>query len=92
MGLLTDAARMNALIAVGGEAVTVDGATVTAVVRQQYVETNGIEGQRTTALCRTSDVSGADHGDAVAVGSTSYTIQAIEPRDDGLTLLVLEES
>lgn len=86
------AAELLGYLADFGRSVTVDGATVTAVVRQQYVETNGIEGQRTTALCRTSDVSGADHGDAVAVGSTSYTIQAIEPRDDGLTLLVLEES
>lgn len=86
------AAELLGYLADFGDTVTVDGVSITAVCRRQYVETNGIEGQRTTLLCRTSDVAGVAHGDAAVVATVSYTVQEIEPRDDGLTLLVLEVS
>jgi hypothetical protein len=75
-----------------GQPVVVDGVTITAVFRRQFVESLDVEGERPTLLCRSSDVSSVVHGDAVTVNAASYTVYGIEPRDDGLTLLILKES
>lgn len=75
-----------------GQAVVVDGVSITAVFRRTFVESLDVEGVRPTLLCRSSDVAGVVHGDAATVSAVAYKVHGIEPRDDGLTLLILKEA
>lgn len=91
MAVYSDA-ELNGFLADFGQAVTVDGSAVTAILRLEYVDANGVEGARPTLVCRATDVAGVSHGAAVAAGGTNYTVQGVETRDDGMSVLMLEES
>jgi hypothetical protein len=97
VGLLSDNDLINAILALGAEAVTVDGATVTAIVGREPGDAFGVEGYVLTAKCRASDVSTVEHGAAIVVpgrrggAPVSCTVEGIERRDDGLAVLRLQE-
>jgi hypothetical protein len=54
-----------------------------------------IESNTPTALCKTSDVSSAGHGDVIVISSTTYHIVGVQADSgsgyQGTTLLVLEK-
>jgi len=54
-----------------------------------------VESNTPTALCKTSDVSSAAHGDALVVNSTTYHIVGVQADSgsgyQGTTLLILEK-
>jgi len=54
-----------------------------------------IESNTPTALCQTSDVSAAAHGDVIVINSTTYHVVGVQADSgsgyQGTTLLVLEE-
>jgi hypothetical protein len=54
-----------------------------------------VESNTPTALCKTSDVSSAAHGDVIVISSTTYHIVGVQADSgsgyQGTTLLVLEK-
>jgi len=54
-----------------------------------------IESNTPTALCQTSDVSAAAHGDVIVINSTTYHVVGVQADSgsgyQGTTLLVLEQ-
>ena len=54
-----------------------------------------IESNTPTALCQTTDVSAAAHGDVIVISSTTYHVVGVQADSgsgyQGTTLLVLEE-
>ena len=76
-----------------GQEVAIGAAAgVLGMLRSQYVDVGNIESYRPTLLCRSVDVADVKHGTAVvaAVGQ-EFTVVNVQPRDDGYTLLVLQE-
>lgn len=51
----------------------------------------GFESAGPQALCKTSDVSTAKHGDTIVVSSKTYYVTGVEPDGIGLTKLLLSE-
>jgi hypothetical protein len=82
-----------------GEAVTVtpsggDAREINAIFRRRPREQfgSGIGGRvafEATISARTVDVSDIADGDAVAIGSRSYEVRAIQPDDKGMSMLTL---
>lgn len=69
----------------GGVAVAVDG-----IFDAAYEEAADIEGSSPMFACATASVSGARHGDALAVAGISYVVRGVQPDGTGWTKLVLE--
>lgn len=80
-----------AMLADWGEQCVVAGSSVRGLLADDYVETLDISGNRPVLLIRTADVT-ATYGAAVIVGSTSYTVAAIQPDSEGFTTLILSEA
>jgi len=72
-------------------AATYNTATVNGIFSHEYVDIEGVEGERPTFTCVESDVSGIAHGDALTVNATVYTIAGVQPDGTGIVLLVLSE-
>lgn len=51
----------------------------------------GVESSGPVATCKTSDVSGAKHGDTLAISGTTYYISGVQPDGTGITKLLLSE-
>ncbi len=70
-----------------GETVTVGGAEITAIFDEPFAAASpfdhGVESSGPQISCRTSDLpDGTDHGTAVTVRGSSYTVSGRQ--DDGL--------
>ena len=75
-----------------GQDVTVAGVSVRAVFDQDYGEAFGVGTSTPAITCATADVSSAVQGTAVTVGATAYTVRAVEPDGQGVTVLKLQKS
>lgn len=53
--------------------------------------TGEVESTGPQAVCKTSDVSNAVHGDTLTVGCISYYIIGIQPDGTGITILFLSK-
>lgn len=73
--------------------VTVDSGSVNAIFEEQWVEINTsrtpFSGMAPTLFGKHSDFTG-HNGDAVVIGSTTYTIRDIQPDGSGMCLVILE--
>ena len=78
-----DAATINVLFDVPFDSVPLDTGEV------------NVESNTPTALCQTSDVSAAAHGDVIVISSNTYHVVGVQADSgsgyQGTTLLVLEE-
>jgi len=68
---------------------------LTGILDNEFVETLsgtrvGVESQQPMLTCRTSDISGAEHGNSITVDGTSYTVRGIHPDGTGFSVLMLE--
>lgn len=87
---------LDMILAVGGEAVTLDSGTATsevsALYERAYVEIQGVEGYRPSLTCRTADVSSVARGWTVTLQTTGgdFTVVGKQVMGDGITVLVLE--
>jgi len=80
----------------GGEASTVNGIFTDGFAEILEGEYAGHEASQPIFICQTSDVSGVDEGDALAltdnIGTArTFTVKAVEEDGTGITKLVLEE-
>jgi len=75
-----------------GQAVTVAGVSVRTVFDADYGEAFGVGTSVPAITCATADVSAAVLGTAVTVGATAYTVRAVEPDGQGVTVLKLQKS
>lgn len=74
-----------------GSDATVGVATVRGIFDTDYGDPMGlVAGNRTVLTVATADVPGVDHGTAVSVNSTAYTVAEVQPDGTGITRLVLE--
>jgi hypothetical protein len=72
-------------------AATINGAAAVGIFDGAYSESfNMVSGSKPSILLTASDVAGADIGDPVTIGSTSYTIAGMEPDGTGLVRVMLE--
>ena len=78
-----DAATINVLFDVPFDSVPLDTGEV------------NVESNTPTALCQTTDVSAAAHGDVIVINSTTYHVVGVQADSgsgyQGTTLLVLEQ-
>lgn len=51
-----------------------------------------VEDTSPSLLCLADDVVGVAHGDAIAIGASSYKVRAIDPDGSGMVRLALTES
>jgi hypothetical protein len=87
------AADLAALFSDFGVPATVGGVAVTAIFDNNYAEALGYTaGAKPMLLLATAGVPDVAAGDAVVVGSVSYTVAGIEPDGTGLTVLRLESA
>lgn len=77
------------LIDFGVDAV-VDGVIVRGIFDAAYADPLGIAGSMPALLCVETLVAHAAQGAAVAIGSDSYTIAAIQPDGTGMVILKLQ--
>ena len=75
-----------------GQSVTVAGSTVLGVLDEEYGEAFGVGSASPVLTCASADVSTVTQGAAVTVGAVSYTVRAIEPDGQGVTVLRLHKS
>ncbi len=75
-----------------GQAVTVKGVSVQAVFDNGYAAELGMDGLGPRLTLATADAATVAQGDAVVVGSTSYTVASVEPDGTGVTVLRLQEA
>lgn len=74
-------------------ACTVDGASVSGIFDNAYLQSLGITaGTGPVLLLPAASVGSADQGDSITVAGTSYTITGLEPDGTGLVLLRLQEA
>jgi len=92
MAVESDADRL-ALLSDFGQAVTINGTSVTAIFDDKFLMidemTMNIESSEPQIECRTSDVSGFSNGAMVVIGTTTYYITTLEPDGTGLTTITL---
>lgn len=70
---------------------TLDGHTVKGIYDDAYAEGVEIEGESPTFECESADVpSDLAQGDAVVIGTESFTVVTIKPDGTGWTVIVLE--
>lgn len=75
----------------GQSAISVNG-----VFEKQFFEVfedgvAGVESNKPVFICKTSDVSGATHGDTLVISGATYLAQTVEPDGTGVTTIILEE-
>ena len=75
-----------------GQSVTVAGSTVRGVFDAEYGEAFGVGSASPALTCASADVSTVAQGAAVTVGATAYTVRAVEPDGQGVTVLRLHKS
>lgn len=51
----------------------------------------GVESSSPSALCKTSDVSNAKHGDTLTISGTTYYVTGVQPDGTGITRLLLSK-
>lgn len=51
----------------------------------------GVESTSPAAICKTTNISSAKHGDTLAVGGKTYYISGVQPDGTGITRLLLSE-
>jgi hypothetical protein len=78
---------MIAALADWGETVTIGGVSVTAMFDEPFASASpfglGVESSGPMLLCKTADLPGdTDHGTAVVVRGTAYTVSG--RKDDGM--------
>ncbi len=49
-----------------------------------------IEAREITFLARSADLPGAQQGDSLTIGATTYTVRSVRPDGAGMTTLVLK--
>jgi hypothetical protein len=94
MDFATLESRSNAVIfaKLANMTATIAGvANIRAIFDQQYVEPMGFAGSAPVLKCLSADVSTVVQGSAVVLGVVNYTVAAIKPDGNGLTLLQLAE-
>jgi hypothetical protein len=71
------------------------GASIRVIFDESYklvnALTGGIESTGPQAICQSSDVAGAQHGEQIVVNDTAYYITGIEPDGSGITVLTLSK-
>ena len=80
-------------------AYTADGANpvnIMVVFDEPYIGLDAggqvtVESQTPTALCRSSDVSNADHAATIVISGTTYNVVGVQPDGTGFTILALEK-
>lgn len=69
------------------------GTEITVLFDNEYVPMNlggvEVESLGPAATCKTSDVSGAAHGDTLTISGVVYNITGIHPDGTGITVLLL---
>lgn len=74
-------------------AATFKGTTaINVIFTNAYRIVNDVESYGPQALCKTSDVSSAVHGNTLAVGGVTYYVIGIRPDAVGKTLLLLSRN
>ena len=63
--------------------------TIKVLFDNDFLTTLGVETSGPSALCKSSDVSAAAHGDTLEIGGVTYNITGIQPDGTGFTLLIL---
>lgn len=100
MAVETDTERSILLSDFGVTATyTADGespTSITVIFDKTYlgVDAGGevtVESNNPVALCRTSDVSDADHAATLVINSVTYNVVGVQPDGTGLTHLELEK-
>lgn len=85
------AADRAAMLDAWGHVVVFGGVTIPGIFERKYVTVVDSESYEPTVECRTADVSTANHGDAITVNGVAYSIDGIQPSDDGaMTTLLLK--
>ena len=79
------AALANATASING------GAAVPVIFDAAYLDPLGIAGAGPVASMLSTDATGVDQGDSFVIGSTNYTVAAVEPDGTGVTVLRLQE-
>lgn len=69
-----------------------DTRDIACIWEEQFVSVNGIEAQRPTVSCWTSDLDDVVHGSMVEKDDVQYKVVGIEPDTGlGMTILLLEK-
>lgn len=72
------------------------GAAISVLFDNEYAPMNlggvEVESLGPAAQCKTSDVSGAAHGDTLTIDGTRYSIIGVHPDGTGLTVLLLSRN
>ena len=101
MAIETDTEREAMLLDFGVSATyTSDGGTpvfITVLFDKPYVGVSQggealVESSNPTALCKTLDVGDADHAATLKIKGTTYNVVGVQPDNEGMTLLELEEA
>jgi len=74
-----------------GVPATIAGAPVAVIFDNEYMASLDVESSNPLALASAADVAAVAHGDAVVIGTASYTIAGIQPDGTGFTILELEK-
>ena len=99
MAVETDTERTALLADFGVSATyTPDGGSpspITVIFDKPYVGVDAagevvVESTNPTCLCRTSDVSDADHAATIEVDSVTYNVVGVQPDGTGFTILELQ--
>lgn len=64
---------------------------ISVIFDTDFLASLGIETNKPTALCKSSDVASAVHGDTMVIGSTTYKIIGIQPDGTGITIVILSK-
>lgn len=80
------AALANAMASING------GAAVPVIFDNGYSAALGMEGSGPMLQALDADVSAIVQGNAVAIGSTNYTVVTVEPDGTGVTVIRLQEA
>mgnify|MGYP001403029669 CR=1 FL=1 len=71
-------------------AATLDGASVSGIFDNQYIDTLGIASRQPMFTLPTADAAAATTSSVLVVEGVTYRVRSIEPDGTGVTMLMLE--
>jgi hypothetical protein len=90
--MIGPADHLDMLRALGGQVVTCAAGQFVAILENEFLEADGVEGRTPVLTCRTVDVQqlqiGAK-GAVLQVGGDTYRVRRHEPAGDGESRLIL---
>ena len=86
----TDTHGSTATVTINGS-----GSSISVIINKEYFAIAGesvdVDGTQPVVTCRSSDVTGIDTADTIAIDGVTYNIVNIQPDGTGMTTLILQD-